>query len=201
MHISSFHDAVVWVTTHGYFLILLAMIIEGPVITAAATFVVALGYFSLPLVFLFSVLGDLIADIIFYAIGYTGRLALIERIAPKLGLSIARIHKLEKQLHTHSGKTIAAIKLNPITPMPGLMLIGALRLPLRRFMLVCLLITMPKTILFMLVGYYFGTFYDTFVTKLNNVPLTIGIILVVAIIFFFLFRKFSVQISNFFWKE
>lgn len=200
MHISNFNEAFQWVMAHGYFFMLLAMIIEGPIITAAASFAVAFGFFSLPIIFLLSILGDLVGDVIFYGVGYFGRLTFIERVAPKLGLPISKIHALEKHLHNHSGKTIAAIKLNPVTPMPGLMLVGALRLPIRRYITVTLLIIVPKTILFMVLGYYFGAFYDTFANKFNNVPLAVAGIAIVAIIAFILYRKFSAQISNYFSK-
>ncbi len=201
MDISNFDEAFKWVMQHGYFLMLIAMIIEGPIITAAASFAVAFGTFSLPVIFLLSILGDLIGDVIFYAIGYFGRIHLIERIAPRLGLSLKKIHVLEDHLHNHAGKTMAAIKLNPITPLPGLMLVGALRMSLRRYIIITLLIIIPKTILFMILGYYFGEFYDTFANKLGNAPVAIGIIAILGVVIFILFRKYSVRISNFFMKD
>ncbi len=201
MDIHNFDEAFKWVIAHGYFLMLVAMIIEGPIITAAASFAVAFGTFSLPVIFILSVLGDLIGDVIFYAIGYFGRIHLIERIAPRFGLSMQKVHVLEKHLHNHSGKTMAAIKLNPITPLPGLMLVGALHMPLRRYIIITLLIIVPKTVLFMILGYYFGAFYDTFVNKLGNVPLAIAVIAILGVGIFFLFRKYSTQISNFFMRD
>lgn len=196
MHISNFADAYTWVIAHGYFLMLIAMIIEGPIITAAAAFAAAFGLFSLPVIFVLSLLGDLIGDVIFYAVGYVGRLTFIERIAPRFGLTIKKIKSLEKHLENHSGKTIAAIKLNPVTPLPGLMLVGALKLPLRKYIIITLIIIVPKTILFMILGYYFGNFYDTFANRLHNVPFAIGVIVAVGVLFFFLYRKFSARISQ-----
>ncbi len=41
------------------------------------------------------------------------------------------------------------------------MIVGTTRFPLRKFTIISLLITLPKTLIFILMGYYFGKFFDT----------------------------------------
>ncbi len=82
LHSLTFSAATQWVLMHGYWVIFLAMLIEGPVVTAAAAFAVALGYFNLWAIFGLSLAGDLVADIIYYAIGYWGRITVVERFQP-----------------------------------------------------------------------------------------------------------------------
>jgi membrane protein DedA with SNARE-associated domain len=146
---------------------LIAMLIEGPIITAAAAFAVALGYFDLTAVFLLSLAGDLLADVAYYGIGWVGRKQLAERWGHRVGLTTERMQHMEKLLEQHTVKTILILKLTPVLPTPGLILVGALRIPIRKFTLISLLITLPKTIFFMLLGFYSGYFFHS-----NNVLVT-----------------------------
>lgn len=165
---ATFASTLAWVQGAGYLLIFLAMFIEGPIVTAAAAFASALGYFNVWAIFVLAILGDLIPDLLFYAVGYVGRIKLIERYGHRFGLSTTRMHKIETLLRTHRIKTLIFIKFAPVLPTPGLMLVGAIRMPLREYTVLSILIGLPKTVLFMVVGYYFGTAYTTFATYLES---------------------------------
>ncbi len=169
--------ALQWVIAHGYWLMFVAMLIEGPIITAAATFAFALGYFDLVIVFILSLLGDLVADVIYYAIGYWGRISIVERYGHHFGLTNERMEKIERHLEQHGGKTLVALKLAPFIPTPGLMLVGVARMRLSKFTLISALITVPKTILFMVVGYYFGRMYDTFSKDFGYASMAVAVLI------------------------
>lgn len=180
---ASFTAAFEWVVHHGYILMFVAMLIEGPIITSAAAFAVALGYFDLTAVFFLSLAGDLVADLIYYAIGYVGRKGLAERWGHKVGLTTARMEHMERLLTQHTVKTIVVLKLTPVLPTPGLMLTGAMRIPVKKFTIICLLITLPKTIIFMLLGYYSGYLFhssSSLVRHADWVLFGIGALLVLA---------------------
>mgnify|MGYP001591522550 CR=1 FL=1 len=51
----SFATVFDWVIKHGYLFIFIAMCVEGPVVTAAAAFAAALGYFSWPVIFILAI--------------------------------------------------------------------------------------------------------------------------------------------------
>lgn len=157
----SFQGTVAWVKSVGYFVMFVAMLVEGPIITAAAAFGAALGYFNIWIVFILSILGDLVADLIYYAIGYFSRVAVIEKFGHRFGLSRDRMKKLEHLLHTHPTKTLLFIKLAPVLPTPGLMIVGTMKMPLGKYTTLSALIILPKVLIFMALGYYFGAAYDT----------------------------------------
>ena len=136
--------ALQWVLAHGYWLMFLAMLVEGPIITAAASFAVALGYFNIAYVFGLSLLGDLVADVIYYAVGYWGRMTLVARYGHYVGLSTERMLHIERLLQANGIKTLVALKLTPFIPTPGLMLVGVARMRLSKFTLISMLITIPK---------------------------------------------------------
>ena len=196
LHSVTFSVVAQWVIGHGYWVIFLAMLIEGPIVTAAAAFAVALGYFNLLVIFGLSLAGDLVADIIYYAIGYWGRMTLVERFGQRAGLSKERLLRIGNLLHDNPWKTLLVLKLTPILPTPGLMLVGAAKMPLRKYIVICTLIILPKSLLFMIIGYYFGRAYDTIAQYINNgTYIIIALISIIALIDY-LFRKYSARFAR-----
>lgn len=194
-HATSFAFLAHWMIAHGYVIMFVVMLIEGPIVTAAATFMYTQGYFSLAAIFALSLLGDIVADTIYYIIGYWGRITVVERYGHWIGLSESRLHHMEHLMSQHAGKTLLALKLTPFLPTPGLMLVGATRMPLMRFITICLLIIIPKSLLFMLVGYYFGKGYSTFSTYFGYGGTAIALV-VLAIIVYQSYQRASARIGS-----
>ena len=159
MDFTTFQGTTNWVIAHGYALLFIAILIEGPVVTAAGAFAAALGYLNVYVVFLLSILGNLIPDIVFYAIGFWGRKRLAEKYGHWVGLTEQRIKYLENLLEHHAGKALTIIKLLPILPTPGLILAGATRMPLKKYAFWSIIIIIPSSLFFLVVGYYFGAAY------------------------------------------
>ncbi len=191
MNPSLFSLALQWVLVHGYLMIFLAMIIGGPIFISAAAFAAALGYFNVFIVFFLSLLGELAVDITFYSIGYLGRLGFVEKYGHYFGLSPARVIKLENLLAEHRWKTLIAIKLSPFLPGPGFILVGATKMPVKRYILMLLAIGLPKSLFFTLIGFYFGKAYDLLAKYYNYGQYLIIIIIVLFIAINYLFRRFS----------
>jgi membrane protein DedA with SNARE-associated domain len=196
MQFASFQDSVQWVLAHGYALFFVAMLIEGPVVTAAGAFVANLGYFNIWAVFLLSILGNLIPDIIFYAMGYWGRFKLVDKYSHYFGVSVEKVTYLEHIAKRHAGKAITVSKLVPFLATPGLMIMGAVRMPLKKYVIWSLALILPSSLFFLIVGYYFGSAYNAI-----NHYLNIGgyLIIVGAILFFVIYlfyRKISRSIAE-----
>lgn len=192
----TFPVALQWLLQHSYPVMLIGMIIEGPTIIAAASFAVTMGYFNLGTIFILAVLGDVIGDFIFYSLGYFGRIALIEKYDHKFKIPTTRIEKLKNLVEKHPWKIITVVKLSPLLPMPGLIAIGSAHLPPKKFAKIILSIIIPKTIIFMVIGYFFGHAYNQIYKIIQN-----GIAgIVIVIIFMFLmqlaYRKISAKISQ-----
>ena len=196
MNLVNFSDAFHWVLNHGYPVMFLGMLVEGPVITAAASFAVALKYFNLEIVFILAILGDLIADFAYYVIGYFGHITIVKKHGHFFRVSENKIEKLKNLLELHPGKILIAIKLAPFVPAPGLIIAGATHMSFKKFALVSTLITLPKVVIFMLLGYYFGQAYDkisTLATRSSYFLMAAG----VAIILVYLgYKKLTTNISK-----
>lgn len=192
---ASFNGALTWIKSVGYPVMFVAMVIEGPIITSAAAFAAALGYFNIFTVFILSIAGDLVGDYIYYAVGYLGRVHFVERYGHHVGLTKKRLKHMEWLIKTHPKKTLAAIKLAPLLPAPGLMMIGASRMPVSRYTWLTLIVALPKTLLFMILGYYFGTAYDRFSSIFEHGAYFMLIAVIAIILVFYGYKKLSAVIS------
>ena len=192
----SFVELVQWVISHGYFLFFIVAFFEGPLITAAAGVAAALGYYSFPLIIIISVLGDLTADLVYYTIGYWGRRTLIIRYGSYVGLTKERMKSLERLLHRHAGKALVIIKLSPVIPVPGLIMVGSARVPIRKFIRASLLITLPKSLLFGSMGFFAGKTYERLGGIISNSMSLITFIVVVIFVTYFIYKKISARIAQ-----
>jgi membrane protein DedA with SNARE-associated domain len=182
--LNNFQQAFSWVSSHGYAVIFLAMCIEGPVITAAAGFAAALGFFNPFIILTISILGDLIPDSTYYFLGRKSRFKRIESMMQSIGLTHARLERLENLLKKNYYKTLVAMKLTPVPGPFGYMLIGYLKLSYRGFIFICAAVTIPKSVVFLLIGYYFGQLYNINV-YIHNISF-FGAIVVISIIALYL---------------
>jgi membrane protein DedA with SNARE-associated domain len=179
MHFSIFSAITGWAASQGYLLLFIGMLIEGPVITAGAAFGAAVGYFNPWLIVLLSVLGNLIPDIAFYALGFWGREQGVEKYGHRFGITKARIKKMEQLYAEHPWKTLLVVKLLPAAAIVGLTVAGVVRMPFKKFAWLCAVITIPTSFGYFLIGYYAGTAYTKIIHYIDYggyVLLGIGIL-------------------------
>jgi membrane protein DedA with SNARE-associated domain len=162
-----FQGTVQWVLQHGYPLLFIVMLIEGPVITAAAAFAAALHYMNIWIVLLLSILANFIPDIIYYAIGYWGRGKFLDKYGHYIGITPERIAATEKLAEQHSGKSLFMIKMVPLLATPGLILVGATKMDIKKYAFWSIVIIVPSSLLYLIIGYYFGAAYNTIEHYLN----------------------------------
>ena len=186
---ASFASVLQWVLHNSYPIIFLGMVVEGPTIIAATSFAATLGYFSLQAIFILAVLGDLAGDFIWYSLGYFARRTVIEKYSRFFGASNARMEKIKYLIEEHPKKILLAIKLSPLMPVPGLIVVGSSKMSLKKFVPIISLIILPKTILFMSVGYFFGRFYDKISTYLNGSLYALGLIFLAIFLIQYFYKK------------
>ena len=165
MDVASISQPASWTDSPGgYFLMFIAMILGGPAVTSAGAFAAAFGVFNIWLVFLVSIISNLVPDALWYAIGFLGRQQLIERLVKKYGrhfkVSNEKMEWLEKLYQDHVVKTLLFVKLVPFLATPGLIAAGVARVPIRKYALWNIIITLPTSLVFLILGYYFGAAYE-----------------------------------------
>lgn len=197
MDFGNFNFVAQWVIANGYWLMFLAMCVEGPIVTAAASFACALGIFNLPIVFILAFFGDVLPDALYYGIGLWGRSAIVNRFGRYFGLTEKRIKRIESLAAQHGGKTLVAIKLTPMAPFPGLMAIGAAKMRFQKFIGIIAAFTIPKVLFFMVLGFYFGQMYGTVIKYIKDG----SIILLSALALIIIIYLFYNQVAAYFAKR
>lgn len=172
------------------------MLIEGPVVTAAGAFSAALGYMNLWIVFFLSILSKIIPDIVYYVIGFWTRKKFLENYGHYLGLTRQRIEYLENLLENHTGKALTIIKLVPLIATPGLILAGASRIPIRRYTFWSIVLILPTSIFYLMLGYYFGEAYKTIERYFQYGGYALIILLVIFAVIYYGYRKLTQRIGE-----
>jgi len=174
-------------------------IIEGPIVATLAGFLVGQGNLHFTIVYVMLVLGDLVADAGYYAIGLFGREKFLEKYKKYTHIGVKEAEKLEVLFHHHTGKTIILAKLTHVLGVPFLVAAGLARTKFIPFLTYNTIATLIKTFAFMLLGYYSKQAADKI-----NVYLTYGTyisvgLLVLLILGYFMFSKYMYK--HYFLKE
>lgn len=185
-----------WALGNGYIIMFVAMLIEGPVITAAGALGAVLGYFNIWAVFLLSILGNLIPDAIYYAIGFWGRQKFVDKYGKYFRISPEKIKTLEELYHKHAGKALFAIKMIPLVATPGLIIAGVARVPIRKYIWWSVAVTIPSSLIFLLIGYYSGAAYGKIVGHVNYGGELAAAAIIVFVIISYFWKKISGKIGE-----
>jgi len=186
-----------WVIRHSYFIIFLGMVIEGPLITTAASFAASFHIFNIWAIFGLSIMGDITGDFLWFGLGYFSRITLIRKFGYFIGISETRMEKLKRFLETHPGKTITAIKLSPLS-MPGLIMTGSSHMSPKKFFSIIVKVILPMSTTFVTIGYFFGGIYNRIAVYVNNIQIAVGILVLIGVGIFFFYKKITQKISGFF---
>jgi len=185
-----------WVIGQGYTLLFIAMVIEGPVVTAAGAFAAALGALDIWAVLILSILGNLLPDFLYYFIGYWGREQFADKYGHYIGITREKMAEAEKAIQKHAGKSLIAIKLIPLLATPGLVAAGIAKMDLKKFTYWCIVITVPSSILYLIIGYYFGAAYDRLVHYLNVGGFIIAAAIGVTLLVLYFQRRFTERLAK-----
>ena len=189
VNVLSFNDLLVYAQVHGYFLVFLIMIIEGPIMTVAAAFAASLGYFNIWVIFILSGLADLVSDALFYFVGHFTRRKFFDKYT-NLFEEKSYLRKIEEKYKEHPGKTIFLLKMSPFAA-PGLMAAGAVKVPSKKYIYWNLINNVPRTIFFVAAGYFFGIFAKSILHYYNNIGYYAFFLVVVILVIYFGWKKIS----------
>lgn len=180
---------------HGYIVLFILMLIEGPIVTLAASYAASFGVLNIFYIFVLSILGNLIPDMIYFGIGRYSRKDVIERFVHKTIISRSQLRKLEYNLKKHMIKSVVLLKITPFIPIPGIILSGFLRLPIKKFFLISLICNILTALIFVPLGFYLGlaTINILKYIDLGGYLVLVGIFLTLI---YLLYRKYWEAIRN-----
>jgi len=140
---------------YGYFILFPLAVIEGPIIGVIGGLLVALGSMDFFVTAVVLMVADLVGDAIYYAIGRWGQHYFSNFITRKFKIGEVRFQKLKESFHKHDVKIMLITKTQALGSVV-LLLAGVVHMPFWRFIWWNTVGTIPKVLLFMFIGYFFG---------------------------------------------
>lgn len=174
------------------------MVVEGPIITIIAGFFVSLGHLNGLSSYVVLVAGDLIGDSIYYAVGRWSKGPIFGRWGRFLFLTQNRLKRLEAYFYRNKVKTLLIGKWSHAIGAPILAAAGLARVPYGQFLAINFLATLPKTLLLLLIGFYFGRSYTRIATYLDYTALSMIALALMLVVIYVVMKRIS---KNFFDKR
>lgn len=184
------------IAKYGYFILFPLSIVEGPVVTIIAGFFVSLGILNFFWVYAIAVTGDAIGDSICYGFGRWGGEFFFKRIGSRIGVTRDKLEKVKNYFDLHGHKTITLSKLIHGIGFTGLIAAGSLKVPYRKYVATCFLITIIQSAAVLAIGVIFGHAYAQLIRYLDYFT-TVTVIAGIFIVFFILiFKKFKINLKQ-----
>jgi membrane protein DedA with SNARE-associated domain len=155
-------DAVGWLGKHGYVMLLPLAVLEGPTVTIIAGFLASVGRLSLLISWPIVVVGDLVGDSLYYSLGRWGGLKFVGRWGRYCGITSQRLELVEQHFQRHTGRTLLLGKMTIAIGVVLLVAAGIGRVPFRKFLWFNFLASIPKSLVFLLIGFTLGQAYSVF---------------------------------------
>ena len=182
----SLGQIVAWLIQYKYLILFPIAVLEGPIISVLAGFLSSLGKMNFFVAWAVVILGDIVGDLLFYGFGRYGGRRFFDKYGHYFGITADRVIKAEKFFDKHSGKTLLFGKWTHSLGMVILVAAGATRTNLSKFILYNLIGTIPKSLAFMIIGFYFGSLYgriDNYITYFSIIMVAVVVLFAVSYIF------------------
>jgi membrane protein DedA with SNARE-associated domain len=144
--------------TYKYLIYLPLAIVEGPIVSIIAGFLVTVGVFDMYLIYLFTILGDIIGDSILYILGRWGK-PLKRWFGPFIGVTKERLAHAETYFKERHTRSLFLSKVVHGIGSAGLVAAGMFRVTYVRFVATCLTISLVQSAIFITIGMLFGKAY------------------------------------------
>lgn len=185
-----------WLLHYKYFVLFPVMVVEGPMITVIAGFLSSLGYLNIFVVYVVVVIGDLVGDSIYYAGGRWGRKRFVRRWGRYVGIRMERIMQLQEYFAKHKAKTLIVAKLSHAIGAPVLVAAGVANVPYWQFVGINFLAALPKSLVLLLIGFYFGKGYAKISEYLDYTALGTVALAALLIMLYLIKKKIHKNLSN-----
>lgn len=175
---------------YKYAILLPLAVVEGPIITVVAGFLVTLGYMDIFLVYLVAVLGDFTGDTILYGVGRWGK-NFIHTHGHYIGATAEKLEQAKKMFAEKHTKAVVMSKVFHGVGVAGLVAAGVLAVPYRRYIKTCMMIALTQSAVFLFVGIVFGHAYLKIAKYMDLYASTIGVVVVVLLVLTILYKVFK----------
>ncbi len=156
---------------------------EGPAVSLIVGFLIRLGYISLIPSFAILIMGDLIPDSIYYAIGRFGNKSnIVQKYSGENGKLTKNFQLAEKLWKHHGKKTMFLSKLAYGLSTIFLISAGMVKMPFRKFVTYAIPVTIFQYGIILTAGYFLGHSYESALKYVNYGGYVIAAIVVAIIV-------------------
>jgi membrane protein DedA with SNARE-associated domain len=152
---------------------------EGTMLFAG--FNVADGHYSLFAVTAIGVLGNLLGSWIAYAIGYFGRIDLLEKHGPKVGIRMSHLEWADRWFDRYGDATVFFSRLLPIVRTFISLPAGIAKMPFWRFSVLTVAGSVPWVFMLAFIGQQAGDRWESWKEHLHYVDYAVLALIVVGI--------------------
>lgn len=138
----------------NYVVLALLVCVEGPIVTLLGAAAAATGMLQLKLVFAAAMVGNVAADVLWYLLGYLGRVEWAVRYGKWFGVRREHVTRLQRGITRHAWKILVIAKLSLSLVIPALVAVGLARVPWRRWFPVLVIAESIWTGTLVLLGFY-----------------------------------------------
>jgi membrane protein DedA with SNARE-associated domain len=138
----------------NYLALFLLVAVEGPICTLLGAAAASDGLMRPGWVFVSAASGNLTADMIWYSLGYAGKIEWVLRSGGWLGVRRNQLERLRRGMADHAPKILFFAKLSMVFMIPSLLAAGLAKSPWRRWFPFLLLGETIWTGSLVLLGYY-----------------------------------------------
>lgn len=148
--------------SYSYYILFPLVVIEGPIVTIIVGFLASLGFLNPWIAYPVIVAGDLGGDVLYYCAGRWWLRSAFRRILTYFNANLAKVQKMEEALRKHKGKVLFFGKLSHLFGVFILFIAGHAEVPFGEYLFFNFLATLPKSLILLLVGYFFGSTVSNF---------------------------------------
>ncbi len=138
----------------NYLILLVLVIVEGPLASLLGAVAASAGIMDLRLVFATIMVGNFLADISWYTLGYVSKESTLLRYGRWLGLRPHHLQRLRWGMRRHSTKILLVAKFSTGFIIPTLVAAGLVRVPFRQWFPIVFAGEVFWATVLLLIGYY-----------------------------------------------
>lgn len=194
MELSPFLQQAIEVTSNlKYALLFVGTFFEGPIVMIASGFLLRQGVFEFWPMYFSLMIGDLVADIIWYYIGFFFANGFVRRFGRFFSLTEENFERAKAYLHRYHERIlfISKVTMGFGLAIPIIMAAGATRVNLKKFIIINFIGEFIFVAIALVAGYFFGHIYSMIAGGFKVVFLIAALAL--ALLFIYNVSKFMKQ--------
>lgn len=182
-------DHIIYLLDEYKYLILFPLaVIEGPILAVIAGFLCMRGILNIWIVLPVIVLADMVSDSACFFLGRKGVPARLKNMVHWLGFNQDRIRRARNFIESHPKSFIPMSKITLGIGVLGIYLTGNSGVPYVRFIIICLVTSVCQYLVYLGIGFLFGTAYAR-INQYLDYTASVIILLFLACILFFIIQS------------